>query len=155
MSLQQVLEVVTLHHVFWQIESRRAPLRERKHCKFFRSQCQDEIAFLKREIEAAAMRPAPDGVPQKPSERLSTKRPPTIKSRGPSMPDAAAGKASTNAGPFYEWYCIEVSPSQRERKRKLDQRMTTQEAGIWTAANPGKRLERVPNSGKGHTGAAG
>ena len=60
MSLQQVIELVTLHHVFWQIESRRAPVRERKHCEFFRSQCQDEIAYLKREIEVAAMPEAPD-----------------------------------------------------------------------------------------------
>lgn len=147
MSLQQILQVVTLHHVFWQKESRRAPFSERQDCAFFRQQCQDEIAVLEREAEAAAIRPLA-GVLQKPSERsLSTDRPPTMKLRGRSMSGDAARKASAKAGTFYEWYCIEVSPSQRERRRKLDQRMTTEEAGTWTAANPGKRLERVPNSG--------
>ena len=36
----------------------------------------------------------------------------------------------------------------REKKRKLRWRMTPDDAAAWAAANPGKPLEMVPNSGE-------
>ena len=86
MSLQQVLQVVRLHHVFWQNESRRAPDEERKDCEFFREQCQEEVAVLELKVDAAAKHRARNGLPHKPSERsLSTTRPATTTIRRRSM----------------------------------------------------------------------
>ena len=83
MSLQQALQLVQVHHVFWERELRRAPRRDRKACEFFRRQVQDEVVALTLEIDAlrtydasAALRPA------RTEERLSTERPPTKMIRG-------------------------------------------------------------------------
>jgi hypothetical protein len=53
---------------------------------------------------------------------------------------------------FYESFCLETSPRGRERRRKLRWRMTQDEAIAWAAANPGKRLEMVPNSAEERKG---
>jgi hypothetical protein len=157
MPLQQVIDVVRLHHVFWQIESRRAPHKELKDCAFFLQQCQAEIAFLEGELETAATHSARDGLAHQASQRsLSNARPATTMIGGRSKRSIAERDASRNAAAiFYEWHCIEVSPSLREHKRKLRRRMTPEEAATWAAANPGKRLEVVPNSGKDHRDTGG
>ena len=91
MSLQQTLELVQVHHVFWENALRRAPRRERKACEFFRRQVQDEIVALSREIDALGPyrdSALPRRVAEEPS--LSTARPATKMMRG--LPRSATAR---------------------------------------------------------------
>ena len=78
MSVQLVLEVVKLQHVFWDKELCRAAEEELKDCRFFRQQCEDEIAHLEYELATPATHRAPDRLPlpEAPKRRLSN-TPPT------------------------------------------------------------------------------
>jgi hypothetical protein len=83
MSLQQVLELVRVHHIFWENELQRASRRERGACEFFRQQVRDEVAVLTGEVEAAAAYRASLRSPHPESDqRLSSARPPTRMMRG-------------------------------------------------------------------------
>ena len=83
MSLQQTLELVRVHHVFWTHESRRAPRQERTACEFFRKQVQEEVELLEAEVAATAAHLARLRLPHPRSEeRLSTARPATKMVRG-------------------------------------------------------------------------
>ena len=83
MSLQQTLQLVRVHYVFWEHELHRAPRRERKACEFFRKQVQDEVAILESEVTGMAAYLSRLRVPHSRSEeRLSTTRPPTKMVRG-------------------------------------------------------------------------
>jgi hypothetical protein len=83
MSLQQVLEVARVQHLFWENELERAPRRDRDDCEFFRRQVKGEVAVLNAELAAAgAYRPAARAPDAQPEERLSSERPPTRMMRG-------------------------------------------------------------------------
>ena len=57
-------------------------------------------------------------------------------------------KGPRHIATHYEWYVLERDKGGREKKRKLRWRMTPGDAAAWAAANPGKPLEMVPNSGE-------
>jgi hypothetical protein len=86
MSPQQTLELVRLHHVFWENELRRAPDGEREDCEFFHEQVKDEIVALEHELELARTYRASLPVPHPQLDaRFSTSWPPTRKVRTQSL----------------------------------------------------------------------
>lgn len=83
MSLQQTLELVRVHYVFWEHELHRAPRRERKACEFFRKQVHDEVTVLESRVAETAAYLSRLRVPHPRSEeRLSTARPATKMVKG-------------------------------------------------------------------------
>ena len=91
MSMQQVLEVVRRHHVFWHNELCRASDAELKDCEFFRRQCQAEVACLEAELGLPYAQRVRDVNSRKRAESaLSNARPATTKIGGRST----GGKAT-------------------------------------------------------------
>ena len=93
MSMQQVLEVVRRHHVFWHNELCRASDADIRDCEFFRRQCQDEVACLEAELGLPfAQRVRNDTASKRANSGLSTARPATTKIGGRST----SGKTTTD-----------------------------------------------------------
>lgn len=83
MSMQQVLEVVRRHHVFWHNELCRASDADIRDCEFFRRQCQDEVAYLEAELGLPYAQRVRNSTARKRAESaLSTARPATTKIGG-------------------------------------------------------------------------
>ena len=79
MSQQQVVRLVALQHVFWEHELERASEDELEDCRFYRQQCRDELAALKRgatKAPAAERIVAPEMPAAKPAERRFSTKPP-------------------------------------------------------------------------------
>ena len=85
MSMQQVLEVVRRHHVFWHNELCRASDADIRDCEFFRRQCQAEVAWLEAELGLPYAQRVRDVTSRKRADScLSTARPATTKIGGRS-----------------------------------------------------------------------
>lgn len=98
MSMQQVLEVVRRHHVFWQNELSRASEEDLRDCEFFHRQCRDEVASLEAELElplVQRMRTAPSRTSA--DSGLSTARPATTRIGGRSTGTKAASERRSRA----------------------------------------------------------
>lgn len=95
MSLQQTLELVTLHHVFWKNEEVRAPAREQADCRFFSEQCWGEIAALERELSGGATYTSGRHASER---KLSTARPPTRQLRRREIPARAYSRSRDRVG---------------------------------------------------------
>ena len=91
MSMQQVLEVVRRHHVFWHNELCRASDADIRDCEFFRRQCQDEVACLEAELGLPYAQRVRNVTSRPRAESaLSTARPATTKIGGRSTGNRAA-----------------------------------------------------------------
>jgi hypothetical protein len=92
MSIQQVLEVVRRHHVFWHNELCRASDADIRDCEFFRRQCQDEVACLEAELGLPYTQRVRNETSRKRADSgLSNARPATTKVGGRST----GGKANS------------------------------------------------------------
>ena len=86
MALQQVLDVVRRHHLFWDKELCRARDEDLKDCEFFRQQCEDEVALLEADLGLPFTHRARNDAARKSAERgLSNARPATTRIGGRAM----------------------------------------------------------------------
>ena len=98
MSMQQVLEVVRRHHVFWQNELGRASEEDLEDCEFFHRQCRDEVASLEAELDVPLVQRMRNASSRKRADSgLSKARPATTRIGGRSTSAKTANERGNRA----------------------------------------------------------